>query len=104
LSAAAALAEQHIARWNSDIFENNLGMAMRGLVIAEDRQHPFDKHAGVRRGTRIIDFQRYRSRVVGIRLAHHDHDLARRFFPLIKKGVWPDLTEALRIVGDRRRR
>ena len=43
---AAALAEQHVRRRHPHVVEHDLGMPVRGIVEAEDRQHPLDADAG----------------------------------------------------------
>src|ERR1700731_2337708 len=75
---ATALAEQHVSGRDPDIFKKNFGVAMRRLVIAKDRQHPLDDDAGMRERHQYHRLPPITVWVVGIRLAHHDHDLAAR--------------------------
>src|SRR5260370_36560732 len=72
---APALTEQHIVGRKPDILENILGVAMRRLIIAKNRQHPLDHDAGVRERHQDHRLPPVTVRVVGIRLAHHDYDL-----------------------------
>src|ERR1700730_18640282 len=75
---ATALAEQHVSGRDPDIFKKNFGVAMRRLVIAKDRQYPLDNDAGMRQRHQYHRLPPITVWVVGIRLAHHDHDLAAR--------------------------
>ncbi len=43
---AAPFAEQHVLGGHADVLEHHLAVAVRGVVIAEHRQHPLDRHAG----------------------------------------------------------
>ena len=52
---AASLAEQHVRRRHAHVFERDLGVPVRRIVVAEDRQHALDRDPGVSIGTRIID-------------------------------------------------
>ncbi len=72
---ATAFAEQDVARRHANIFENDLGVAVRRIVKAEHRQHAQHFHAGsVERheDLRLL----FVLLSVEIRLAHHDCDLA----------------------------
>ena len=40
---AAALAEQHVRRRHAHVLERDLRMAVRRVVVAEDRQHALDR-------------------------------------------------------------
>ena len=49
---AAAFAEQEIARRHANVLEQHLGVAVRRVVVAEDRQHAHDLDARGRRAER----------------------------------------------------
>jgi phage terminase Nu1 subunit (DNA packaging protein) len=55
---AESFAEQYVRRRNPDLIEDHLGMAMRRLVQAEDRQHALDDDTGMGQRHRIIDCRR----------------------------------------------
>jgi hypothetical protein len=55
---AESFAEQYVRRRDPDLIEDHLGMAMRRLVIAEDRQHALDDDTGMGQRHRIIDCRR----------------------------------------------
>ena len=42
---AATLSEQHVPRRDSHVVERDFGVPVRGIVEAEDRQHPLDLYA-----------------------------------------------------------
>ena len=73
----AALAEQHVRRGNPHVVEHDLGVAVRGIVEPEHRQHPLDADAG-----RIHRYQDHRLLLMswrgGIAAAHEDRHAAAR--------------------------
>ena len=74
----APFAEEHVARRHADVLEHHLSMSVRRIVVAEDVQHPHDRHAG-----RIARDEDHRLLLVAIgigriRLAHEDEHLAAR--------------------------
>src|SRR6476659_6910405 len=74
---AASFAEQDVLCRHTNIFENNLRMTARSMVVAEDRQCAFNCHAwSIERhqNHRLLLMNRSRR----IRLAHENGDLAPR--------------------------
>ena len=71
----AAFAEQHVRCRNADILEQDFGMAVRRVVIAEHGKHAQNFHTG--RIERHDDL-RLLPMLLGVRvgLAHDDRDLA----------------------------
>src|SRR5690606_15535654 len=73
----AALAEDHVFVRHPYVLEEDFGVAVGGIVIAEHRQWPDDLHPG-----RIGGHQHHRMLLVAwplrIGQAHEDHDLATR--------------------------
>src|SRR5919202_1333698 len=74
---ALALAPDNVLRRDMDMVERDLGVAVRRVVVAEERERALDRHA--RRVERDED---HRLLLVARRLrigaAHHDRDLAAR--------------------------
>ena len=66
---AAPFAEQYVGDRHPGIVEDHLGMAVRGLVIAEDRQHALDNDTRMRRRHQDHRLPPVAVRVVGVRLA-----------------------------------
>jgi len=52
---AAPFAEQHVGCRHARIVEADLGMAMRGVIVAEHAERPLHLHSGGSSGTRIMD-------------------------------------------------
>lgn len=73
-----ALAEDHVFRWDADIFKRDVAMAVRRVVIAEDGQHAMDGDSRCTSGDKNHRLLVMGIRVFGIRLAHDDVYFASR--------------------------
>src|SRR5262245_39616023 len=74
---SATLTQQQICRRHANVFEENLRVAVRRVIVAEHGEHALDRHAG-----RIHRDHDHRLLLVfrrcGIGLTHEDRDLASR--------------------------
>jgi hypothetical protein len=65
---AAPFAEQHVRGRHPDIVEEDLGTAVRGPIIAEDRQHALEDGTRMRQRHQDHRLPALAVRVVGVRL------------------------------------
>src|SRR5436190_14228694 len=74
---AAAFAEQDVRGRDADVFKQNLCVAVRGVVVAEDGEESLDREAG-----RVHGHEDHRLLLVGgggwVGLAHEDANFAAR--------------------------